>query len=128
MRELLKRLLIVPVLLALVVSAVIPSSVVVEAQEPVVEPVVADVYPLVQQEELLSSEGTKLSGSVNLVMHGEHHDISAPAIKKVLDVNGITYTESNVVDPAMSNIFVTSDKEDCSVCVAELLDDETLNE
>ena len=98
------------------------------AQEPGVEPVVADVYPLVQKEELLSSEGTKLSGSVNLVMHGEHHDITLPAIKKVLDANGITYTESNAVDPASSNIFVTSDKEDCSVCGADLEDVETLSE
>ncbi|MDF9823990.1 hyaluronoglucosaminidase [Breznakia sp. PF5-3] len=119
MIEKLRKSLILSIVFAFTLTFAIPGSMSVNA-EGEGDPATAAIYPKPQAMQNLSEEGMKFEGSVNLVMHGEHHDATLTKLIALLDAHAIVYTESDEVKADQANILVSTDAEHCEECKKDL--------
>lgn len=76
----------------------------------------ATIYPKPVSMELLSQEGIKLKGKVNLVIHGQHENATIQHMETLLKQNNIKYEITDRINSKKANILLSSDRDDCDVC------------
>ena len=86
----------------------------------IASPQKVEISPVPQSIEYLSMGGMKITDEVNIVSHGDIDEATMPRLEKALAANGYTYTKSDAAVEGKTNILLTSDREHCAACSADL--------
>ena len=74
MEKIEKKLLKISMAASCTLSLLMPNVAMAQENDQTTEAVQAEIYPKPQKMEYLSTEGMKLEGTVNLVVHGEQNE------------------------------------------------------
>ncbi|MFQ8601020.1 MAG: beta-N-acetylglucosaminidase domain-containing protein, partial [Oscillospiraceae bacterium] len=86
----------------------------------IASPQKVEISPVPQSIEYLSMGGMKITDEVNIVTHGEIDEATMPRLEEALTANGYSFTKSEAAVEGKTNILLTSDKEHCAACSADL--------
>lgn len=97
-------------------TVISPPKIQANEKEVVDTAITADIYPVPQSVNYLSTEGMIIKGEVNVVLHGKHESATLPKVDAVLKKHNINYTVTNAIVDTKANIIISSDKNHCEVC------------
>ncbi len=99
-----------------------PASVLVNAEEPdqAAAPAEVSVYPKPQSLEYDGTEGMKLEGTVDILVHGTQDEVTLNRLKTILGDLGITYQVVDKYSADHATILLSDDPDHCEACESEL--------
>ena len=118
MEKLEKKLLKISMAASCTLSLLMPNVAMAQENDQATESVQAEIYPKPQKMEYLSTEGMKLEGTVNLVVHGEQNEATVTKVKELLTAENISFVEADEVDDSQATILITTDASHCDDCAA----------
>ena len=84
------------------------------------EPAEVSVYPRPQSMEYDGTEGMKLQGTVDIVVHGTQNEVTLNRLKTILDDRGVSYQVADEVSPDHATILLSDDADHCDECDSTL--------
>ena len=128
MEKIEKKLLKISMAASCTLSLLMPNVAMAQENDQTTEAVQAEIYPKPQKMEYLSTEGMKLEGTVNLVVHGEQNEATVTKVKELLTAENISFVEADEVDDSQATILITTDESHCDDCAAPANADATVLE
>lgn len=83
-------------------------------------PAEVSVYPRPQAISYDSTEGMRLDGVVDIVVHGQTDEVTLNRLKTILNEQNITYKESENPSADHAQIILSDDPDHCSICSSTL--------
>lgn len=84
------------------------------------EPAEVSVYPRPQSLEYDGTEGMKLQGTIDIVVHGTKNEVTLNRLKTILDDLGVSYQVTDQVSPDHATILLSDDADHCDECDSTL--------
>ena len=115
-----KRTIALLLVLAMMISmmGICPAMAAEDTVQGEAEAAAVSIYPVPQGITADSTEGMKLTGTVDIVVHGEQDEATLPKLEALLDAHGVTYQQADSVGSNAAIILaVKCAAANCDICV-----------